>query len=170
MTHHTLAFLATRALGLLMAPLATDARPAGKVARIGMLTPASETSTPAFEAFRQGLRELGWVERQNLAIEWRLAEGRPDRFPALAAQLVSLPVDLIVTDTSTADKAAQRATTTIPIVMVTSADPVPRGLATSLARPGGNITGVTLHYGLTAANAGKFTVTILAENYSLWSG
>jgi len=128
-----------------VAPLATAAPAAGKVARIGRLTPASETSTPAFEAFRHGLRELGWVEGQNLAREWRVAEGRPDRFPALAAQLVGLPGERIVADTSTADHAAPHATTTIPIVIVTSTDPVPRGLVTSLARPGGTVTGVTLH-------------------------
>jgi putative ABC transport system substrate-binding protein len=77
----TIGLLITLDLGLLVAPL-TAAQPGEKVARIGMLTPASEASTPAFEAFRQGLRELGWIEGQNLGSEWRFAEGRPDRFPA----------------------------------------------------------------------------------------
>jgi putative tryptophan/tyrosine transport system substrate-binding protein len=91
MMRRTIGLFITLALSL--SSRRSSPRSGRRKSRIGMLTPASEVSTPAFEAFRQGLRELGWVEGQNLAIEWRFAEGRPDRFPALAAQLVSLPVD-----------------------------------------------------------------------------
>jgi len=133
------------ALGLLTATLAAHAQPVGKVARIGILTPAAEASTPVFDAFRQGLRELGYVEGKNITLEFRFAAGRAERLPALAAELVQLPVDVILTDTGAAAQAAKNATTTIPIVMGTSGDPVRTGLVTSLARPGGNVTGLTLH-------------------------
>jgi putative ABC transport system substrate-binding protein len=128
-----------------LAPLAGDAQPRAKVPRIGILTPASEASTPVFEAFRQGLRELGYVEGQNIVLEFRLAAGRADRLPDLAAELARLKVDIILTDGGTAAaQAAQHATTTIPIVMATVGDPVQAGLIANLARPGGNVTGLTL--------------------------
>src|SRR5262245_6618574 len=133
------------ALSLLTVTLAAQAQPVGKVARIGILTPASEASTPVFDAFRQGLRELGYVEGKNITLEFRFAAGRAERLPALAAELVQLPVDVILTDTGAAAQAAKNATTTIPIVMGTSGDPVRTGLVTRLARPGGNVTGLTLH-------------------------
>ena len=142
-------FIIEFTLGLLAAPLAADAQPAGKVHRIGYLTGGSWSPTsPFFEAFRQGLRELGWVEGQNIVIDYRYAEGRFDRLPDLAAKLVRLKVDIIVAVASTATVAAKNATATIPIVMVTIGDPVGQGLIASLARPGGNVTGLTISVGL----------------------
>jgi putative tryptophan/tyrosine transport system substrate-binding protein len=111
------------------------------VKRIGYL--AQITRAPLVEAFRQGLRELGYQEGQNLAIEFRDAEGQPDRLPALAAELVQLHVDVIVTHPTNAARAAKHATTLIPIVMAGADDPVRTGLVASLARPGGNMTGVS---------------------------
>ena len=95
------------------------------------------------EAFRQGLRELGYVEGKNIVIEWRYAEGKLDRLPALAAELVRLKVDIIVTAGPTVTRAAKEATVTIPIVMALDNDPVGNGFVASLARPGGNITGLS---------------------------
>ena len=95
------------------------------------------------EAFRQGLRELGYVEGKNIVIEWRYADGKLDRLPALAAELVRLKVDVIVTAGPTATRAAKEATVTIPIVMAQDSDPVGSGFVASLARPGGNITGLS---------------------------
>src|SRR4030095_8247309 len=95
------------------------------------------------EAFRQGLRELGYVEGQNIVIEWRFAQGKPDQIPRNTAELVRLNVDVIVTGGSTDTRAAKVATSTIPIVMTNESDPVGNGLVASLARPGGNITGLT---------------------------
>ncbi len=137
--------ITTLALGLLAAPLVAEAQQAGKVHRIGILSPAYPPSgpSPLFEAFRQGLRELGYVEGQNIAIEWRFAEGRNDRLRALAADLVRLKVDLIFTINSPAAEAAKNATSTMPIVFVRAGDPIAGGLVASLARPGGNLTGLT---------------------------
>jgi len=132
------------ALGGLFVSLATEAQAPAPVHRIGILSPAAEASTLLFEAFRQGLRELGYVEGQNLVLEFRLAAGRAERLPALAAELVQLPVEVILTDTMTATRVAKEATTTIPLVMASSSDPVQGGLVASLARPGGNITGLAL--------------------------
>ena len=133
--------------GLLAAPLATDAQPAAKVPRIGFLSPSS-SSDPRIPvrlgAFREGLRELGYVEGQNILIESRWAEGRYDRLPGLAAELVNLRVDIIVTWSLPAIQAAKEATATIPIVMAGSLDPVATDVVASLARPGGNITGLSL--------------------------
>ena len=115
-----------------------------KIPRIGYLTAASLSAISArIEAFRQGLRELGYVEGKNIVIEWRYAEGKLDRLPALAAELVRLKVDVIVTAGPTATRAAKEATTTIPIVMAQDTDPVGNGFVASLARPGGNITGLS---------------------------
>jgi putative ABC transport system substrate-binding protein len=127
--------------GLLAAPLAADAQPAGKNPRIGILRPGSPPD-PLLDAFRQGLRELGYDEGRNISIEYRWAEGKDERLPGLAADLVRLKVDVIVAGVG-AVEAAKRATTTIPIVMPVSNDPVRVGLVASLARPGGNITGLT---------------------------
>lgn len=128
-------------LGLLGAPLAAEAQ-AGKVARVGYLF--SQAVTPeGLEAFRKGLRELGWTEGQNLVLEIRSAEGDPGRLPALAAELVRLPVDVLVASATPASLAAKHATTTVPIVSVYTLDPVALGLVASLARPGGNITGLS---------------------------
>ena len=127
-------------LGLLAAPLAADAQPAEKMPRIGILRPGSPPD-PLVEAFRHGLRELGYVEGRNIRIEYRWTEGKDERLPDLAADLVRLKVDIIVTS-GLGTQAAKRATTTIPIVMQVSIDPVKEGLIASLARPGGNITGL----------------------------
>ena len=112
--------------------------------RIGYLSPTSPSVSPTrIEAFRQGLRELGYVEGKNIVIEYRYAEGKFDRLPALAAELVRLKVDLIVTTGPTVTHAAKEATTKVPIVMATDTDPVGNGFVASLARPGSNITGLS---------------------------
>jgi putative ABC transport system substrate-binding protein len=131
-------------LGLCAAPLAADAQSPAKGARIGVLTLAVWSSTPLAEAFLQGLREHGYLEGQNIVLEHRYAEGKADRLPALAAELVRLKVDVIVTQSDVAALAAKHATQTIPIVMAIAGDPVKAGVVASLARPGGNVTGLTL--------------------------
>jgi len=131
----------------LLAPLAAEGQ-AVKVWRIGYLDQGSANGNkPYVEAFQQGLRDLGWVEGKNIAMEVRFAEGKTDRLPALAAELVRLKVDLIATSSTPAALAAKQVTTTIPIVIGFAADPVGSGIIRSLARPGGNITGWT-HQGL----------------------
>ncbi len=135
----------TFALGLLAAPLPTEAQQAGKMPRIGYLHfRAGPTATD--EAFRQALRDLGWIEGQNIAIEYRWAAGMRKRFPALAEELVRLKVDLIVAATPPAIRAAKNATRTIPIVMLSASNAVETGLVASLARPGGNVTGMAKQY------------------------
>jgi len=137
-------FLGTLAGGLLAAPLAAEAQSAGKVARIGYLVGASLSLSPHLhEAFRQGLRDLGYVEGRNVVIEYRSAEGKFERLPALAAELVALKVDVIVAGGTPQALAAKQATRTVPIVFAAAGDPVTSGLVTSLARPGGNVTGLT---------------------------
>ena len=128
------------ALGLTVAPLAVQARQTGNVARIGILRPGSPPD-PYIEAFQQGLRELGYVEGTNIAIEYRWAEGRDGRLSALAADLVRRKVDVIVASGAAPVLAAKQATTTIPIVMPVIGDPVRLGLVASYARPGANVTG-----------------------------
>jgi putative ABC transport system substrate-binding protein len=123
------------------------AQPAGKMPRVGYLTSWSDSDPGrqrGLEAFRQGLRELGYVEGQNIAIESRSAEGKDDRLPALAADLVRSKVDVIVAASGAATRAVQQTTRTIPIVMSLVNDPVGSGLVASLARPGGNVTGLTI--------------------------
>jgi putative ABC transport system substrate-binding protein len=140
MKHAGIVLLVTLAPSLL-APLATEAQPAGKVYRIGVLNPGTPARPSlALEAFRERLRELGYVEGRNIAMEYRWAEGRPERFPDLAAELVRLKVDVVVVGSFPGARAAKEATSTIPIVTI-SADPVGTGLVASLARPGGNVTG-----------------------------
>jgi putative tryptophan/tyrosine transport system substrate-binding protein len=141
MTRRTSGLLLT--LALLVVPLVADAQPAGKVWRIGVLTGMDTPESPTGTSFRQGLRALGYVEGQNLAIEWRVSYGQVERLPGLAAELVRLKVDVIVATNNPAIAAAQRATNTIPIVMVLAMDPVRTGFVASLARPGGNTTGLT---------------------------
>ena len=115
-----------------------------KVARIGFLSATSPSSLSArAEAFRQGLRELGYVEGQNIVIEWRFAEAKLDQIPHNAAELVRLKVDVIVTDGPAATRPAKEATSTIPIVMAQESDPIGSGFVTSLAQPGGNMTGLS---------------------------
>jgi len=129
-------------LSLLAAPLATEAQPPGKVYRIGYLAP---DSPPAhlWEALLDGLRERGYLEGRNLVFERRFSEGQAERFPELAAELVRLRVDCIIVPTTPAALAAKHATQTIPIVFTSSLDPVGAGLVASLARPGGNLTGLS---------------------------
>lgn len=139
------AFIAS-ALGLCAVPLVASAQHAGKAARIGMLLPNSPESvarSPRIAAFLMGLRDLGWIEGQNLVIERRFAEGQVGRLAELAADLARIRVDAIVTAAAPSALAAQGATRTIPIVMLDPGDPVGLGLVASLARPGGNITGVS---------------------------
>jgi len=139
----------TFALGLLAGPLPTEAQQAGKVYRIGWLHAGSPaTGAGGFQALRQGLRERGWVEGQNIAIEGRWAEGKHERFPALAAELVRLKVDVILAISTPLTQAAMNATRMIPIVFTFVANPVEQGFVASLARPGGNVTGITSVAGL----------------------
>jgi putative ABC transport system substrate-binding protein len=140
----TLGVIVILALGVLVIPLASDAQPPGQVPRIGYL--AADTGSlnaPRLEAFRHGLRDLGYTEGKNLTIEYRFAEGKLERLPALAAELVRLKVEVVVAGGTPMLLAAQHATRTVPIVMTNVSDPVARGLVASLARPGGNITGLT---------------------------
>jgi putative ABC transport system substrate-binding protein len=136
----------TLALGAMLLALcfAAEAQQPKKVPRIGFLSAASPSAIAArTEAFRQGLRELGYVEGKSIVIEWRWAEGKFDRLPALAAELVRLKVDVIITAGPQATRAVKEATATIPIVMAFDNDPVGNGFVASLARPGGNITGLS---------------------------
>jgi putative tryptophan/tyrosine transport system substrate-binding protein len=144
MMRRTIGFLVTLALGLLAVSLAADAPPPVKISRVGVLSPqpSTEPSTVQREPFERGLRKLGWTLGSSLRIEYRYAEGEVDRLPALAAELVRLPVDVIVARGGAAVRAARQATSTIPIVMSATADPVRQGFVASLARPGGNITGL----------------------------
>jgi len=138
------------ALGALLAVyLPAEAQQPKKIPRIGFLLGTSPGPDPRVEGFRQGLRDLGYVEGKNIAIEWRYAEGKEDLVPKLAAELVHLNVEIIVTDGTNVTRAAKNATKTIPIVMASDADAVGMGFVASLARPGGNITGlVNLFAGL----------------------
>ena len=142
-------FLLTTLAGLLAAPLAAQAQPASRTARVGFITPSARLSFASGErrvyreAFTGQLRELGWTEGQNLVIESRYAEGYYERLPALAAELVRLPIDVVFANSAPAALAAKRATTTLPIVFETLGDPISAGLVSSLARPGGNLTGIS---------------------------
>jgi putative ABC transport system substrate-binding protein len=139
-------FIALVSGGLLATPLAAEAQPAARTPRIGVLlpgTPATAARSPRMQAFYQSLRDLGWVEGQNVVFERRYAEGQYDRLSALATELARLNVDVIVTASTPPAKAAKSATTSIPIVILDPGDPVATGLVTSLARPGGNVTGVS---------------------------
>jgi putative ABC transport system substrate-binding protein len=132
-------------LSLCVVPLAAEVPPAGKVPKIGLLNISSATvNARPFEIFTQALRTLGYIEGQHLTIERRYADGRPERLPALAAELASLNVDVFVVTTNSVAQAVQQITTTIPIVMTTAQEPVSFGLVKSLAQPGGTITGVAI--------------------------
>lgn len=121
-----------------------EAQQPKKIPRIGLLSPFPPSGSALWhEAFRQGLRDLGWIEGQNIMIEYRYAEGRSDRLPDLAADLVRLKVDIIVTSVTPDTLAAKNATTTIPVVMASVGDPIASGLVETLARPGGNIAGLS---------------------------
>jgi putative ABC transport system substrate-binding protein len=150
MWYSTLGGIVTLTLGLLIAPLAAAARPPGKISHIGVLSalfppvdPEGPQRSPFWHPFWQGMRELGWMEGQNLVIEYRWAEGRFERLPALATELVQLKVDLILVAGGLETRAAAQATSTIPIVMFASLDAVEQGFVASLAHPGKNVTGVT---------------------------
>ena len=132
------------AVSLALAPLNVKGQPAGKIYRIGMLETTSMALNAAnLDAFRQGLRELGYVEERNFMIEYRSAGGRRERFPELATELVRLKVDVILTRGTPAVMAAKSATATIPVVMAASGDPLLSGVVAGLARPGGNVTGLS---------------------------
>jgi ABC-type uncharacterized transport system substrate-binding protein len=136
-------FIITCALGcLLVAPLAPEAQPATHLHRIGYLLGTPREPEPYVEAFLEAMRALGYVEGQHFVLEVRAAAGQYERLPALAAELVRLPVDVLLAVTTPAALAAKQATTTIPIVMMGVGDPVGSGLVISLARPGGNVTGL----------------------------
>src|SRR5215831_786475 len=137
------------ALSVLLEPIAARAQESGKIPRVGSLAPRNRTdAAPFVDAFLQGLRDFGWIEGKNIVIEYRWAEGRSDRLDDLAADLIRLKVDVILAGNTQAAAAAKNATSTIPIVMGTAGDPVAIGLVTSLARPGGNITGLSFSVGL----------------------
>ena len=165
--------LAPLTLVLLMAPLAAEAQQPARVPRIGILYTRT-LPDPFIEAFRQGLRELGYIEGQNIAIEYRSAEGKSERLPGLAAELVRLNVDVIVTGALAGALAAKEATQTIPVVIGSMSDAVERGVVASLARPGGNITGLSLAIG--EAFSGKWlellkeAVPQLSRVTVLWTG
>jgi putative ABC transport system substrate-binding protein len=137
------AFLAAFAATALGSAIARAQQPSNKIPRIGILSPAENEAILVFEAFRQGLRELGYVEGRNIILEYRFAHGDNTVLRRLAEELAKLPVDIILADSSASAQAAAGATRTIPIVMGASSDPVALGLADSLGRPGGNVTGFT---------------------------
>jgi putative ABC transport system substrate-binding protein len=141
------AFIGALAGSLLAAPLAGEAQQAGKIYRIGILGNVPLTDPGGarlWEAFIQGLRDLSYVEGRNLVVEYRSAEGKPERLPALAAELIALKVDVIVAPNTPAALAAKQATRTLPIVFIGAGGPVTSGLVTSLAQPGGNVTGLSV--------------------------
>jgi putative tryptophan/tyrosine transport system substrate-binding protein len=141
----TIGVIVTLGLSILAALPVADAQPAVKMYRIGLLNISSATvNARPFEVFTQALRELGYIEGQHITIERRYADGRPERLPALAAELATLNVDVFVVTTNSVAQAVQQITTTIPIVMTTAQEPVSVGLVKSLAHPGGTITGVAI--------------------------
>src|SRR3954454_1680402 len=141
---HRRKFVGALAGGLAMSRSMAEAQPVGKIYRVGVLLGATgESVLSLFLALKEGLHELGYVEGRNIAFVQRYADGKVERLPDLAAELVGLNVDVIVTGTNLHVAAVQHATATIPIVMVFAADPVSAGFVASLARPGGNITGLT---------------------------
>jgi putative ABC transport system substrate-binding protein len=141
------AFLRSVSVGVIVAPLAADAQQPGKVHRIGFLGNLNPTlQARALDAFQQGLRELGWVEGQNVAIEYRWADGNLERLSALASELVRAPVDVILVAGPAGVRAALQATRTVPIVVAIMGDPVEAGFAASFARPGGSVTGSAVQF------------------------
>ena len=152
MTLPRAALVGALALGLLAASLAMEAQPAGKVARLGVLLFTTPAADPNLSAFLAGLRDLGYVDGRNVAIEYRSAEGRPERVGALALQIVSLKPDVVVVLGGDMVPFVRNATATLPIVMLTSQDPVEAGAVATFARPGGNVTGVAF---VSSETAGK---------------
>src|SRR5919202_3886478 len=157
MTRRLIGLLVTLAFGFLVAPCAAEAQPAHKMPRIGVLSSFDPPVWPDWQQelpFLHALHELGWVEGQTIAVEWRYAQGERERLPEFAAELVHLPVDLLVTMDSPAADAVRRATSTIPIVSVLLAvDPIGEDFVAALSRPGKNITGVS---GQVAELSGKW--------------
>jgi len=166
----------TLALVLFAAPLVADAQQPGKVPTIGYLAQFSGSAgppSPSLKAFLEGLRELGYVEGKNIAIEYRYTEGKIDRLPEVAAELARLKVDIIVTETGMATRHAREATQTIPIVMANSGDAVSQRLVASLAHPGGNVTGLTsISLGTSRKRLQLLTEVVpnLTQVGVLWSG
>ena len=136
------AFLSALSGSLLAGPLAAEAQPATKSARVALVCGA-RCEGGGYDAFREGLRDLGWVEGRNLVVDVRGAEGQPDRLPALVAELLAAKPDIIVAVAPQPARAASAATSTVPIVFVAVADPIALGVVTNLARPGGNVTGLS---------------------------
>src|SRR6266850_3303280 len=140
-------FLSTTVAGILAAPLGAGAQQAGKIYRIGILEQGgpyrSAFGGPSHEAFREQLRELGYIEGQSVVFEYRFAEGRAERLADFAAELVRLKVDVIVGGGTLGPLAAKRATSTIPVVLTSAGDPVGTGLVANLAKPGGKVTGLS---------------------------
>ena len=154
--NHRRKLLTVLGVGALATPFAALAQQPGRIYRVGLLATQSRPSDADFPrsvyaAFQQGMRELGHIEGRNLAIEWRFADGDAKRLPELAAELVRMKVDVLVAGGTDAPLALQKATTTIPIVMTSASDPVGRGLVKSLARPAGNITGLSIVTGYLGA-------------------
>jgi len=152
-----------------------DGQQPGKAARVGYVSASGDPNNPGpqIAAFRQGLRDLGYIEEKNVLVEYRYLEGKLDRIPSLMAELVQLKVDVFVLTSLPAIRAAKQATKSIPIVIVTSQDPVATGLIDSLARPGGNITGLTrLTYDLSGKRLEllKETVPGMSRVGVLWDG
>jgi putative tryptophan/tyrosine transport system substrate-binding protein len=161
----------TRLGAVLAAPLAAEAQQAGKVYRVGFLWDSPAVWPHAIQAFRRGLRDLGWIEGKNIVLEFRWAEGQFDRLPRMVDDLIRLKVDLIVAPTSIYTDAAKRATSTIPIVFVSHADPVNTGHVASLARPGSNATGTTIIMSETMVKSLellKATIPTLARVAAIW--
>jgi len=143
MRYSAIGFLATFTLSLLTAPLGTTAQPLGKIARVGVLEPTPQQHpAPCIFAFQQGLRDLGYVEGQTILFDYRYGEGQPDRLPGLARELIQRAPDVLWTHSNPGALALKQATTTVPIVVGVAIDLVEMGLAKSLPRPGGNLTGL----------------------------
>jgi putative tryptophan/tyrosine transport system substrate-binding protein len=158
-------------VAVLLIPLAAEAQQAGKVYRIGFLWDSPAVWPHALQAFRRGLSDLGWIEGKNIVLEFRWAEGRFDRLPSMVDDLIRLKIDLIVAPTSIYTDAAKRATSTIPIVFVSHADPVNTGHVASLARPGSNATGTTIIMSETMVKSLellKATIPTLARVAVIW--
>ena len=139
---HRRAFLTAVTLSVAVAPRVGEAQPARKIPRVGVLGGQSPESSPAILSFLDGLRELGYVVGRDIVVEWRWAAGQTERYPEMVAQLLKLDVDVIVAPTTAGAQAAHKATRSVPIVMGFVNDPIALGFVTSLARPGGNVTGV----------------------------
>jgi ABC-type uncharacterized transport system substrate-binding protein len=146
MKFRAVSIIVTLTLGIFLEPLLADAQKAGKVPRIGVVVPAEPASPeePDFAAFRQALLDLGYVEGQTIAVEYRYAHGEAERYRDLTIELVRLQVDVMVIGSGPAARAAKQATATIPIVVAGAGDPVGQGLVASLARAGGTVTGLSL--------------------------